>query len=132
MKTILKYLCLFCLGGVSYYLIETIYRHIVQHGAAHWTMVIIGGLSLVIICSIDNYTRLPIITKALLSGCIITLMEFILGYIYTYILHNPLWTYATADFMGIISFTWSLLWCGISLIILIIKKTISTFTKQND
>lgn len=132
MKKLLKNLYRFCLGGIGYYLIETVYRALLHRGDVHWTMFIIGGLSLIVILDIDKHTRLPIIIKALWSGGVITSMEFILGYIYTYILHKPIWTYATADFMGIISFTWALLWCGLALLVLIGKRIIHKITKQND
>lgn len=114
----------FLLGGIGYYILESIFRILVDHGDTHWTMFVLGGLSVVTILAIDDYTRYSLVTKAILAGAAITAMEFILGYIYTYILHSPIWTYGTADFMGIISFTWSLLWCGLSLLVLMIKRII--------
>ena len=114
----------FLIGGLGYYLIETVYRTLLHRGNVHWTMFVIGGLSLIVICDIDTY-KIPLIIKAIWSGGVITAMEFIVGYIYTYILHKPIWTYATADFLGIISFTWSLLWCGLALLVLIAKRIIS-------
>ena len=120
----MKYIKRFLLGGVGYYILESIFRILVDHGDTHWTMFILGGLAVVAIFAIDDYTKYSILTKAILAGAAITAMEFILGYIYTYILHSPIWTYGTADFMGIISFTWSLLWCGLSLLVLMIKRII--------
>lgn len=125
MKKILKVLSQFCLGGIGYYIIETIYRTLLHRGLTHWTMFIIGGLSLIVILNIDEHYRLPMVVKALWSGGIITCMEFILGYIYTYILHKPIWTYGTVDFMGVISLTWSLLWCGMALIVLMGRRLIT-------
>lgn len=119
-----KYSLRFIFGGLGYYVIECIYRAVFNRGRTHWTMLIIGGLSLVWILFIDEKFNFSIIIKAILSGVVITLMEFVLGYYYTYILHTPIWTYAIADFMGIISFTWSLLWCGLSLTVLIIKRIV--------
>ena len=125
----MKHFKRFLLGGIGYYILESIFRILVDHGDTHWTMFILGGLSVVAIFAMDDYTKYSLLTKAILSGVIITTMEFMLGYLYTYILHSPIWTYGTADFMGIISFTWSLLWCGLSLLVLIGRRII---TKQND
>ena len=120
----MKHFKRFLLGGIGYYILESIFRILVDHGDTHWTMFILGGLSMVVILTIDDYTEHSLIGKALLSGVIITAMEFALGYLYTYILHSPIWTYGTADFMGIISFTWSLLWCGLALLVLVARRTI--------
>ena len=129
MKRILK---IFTVGGCGYYIIEGLYRTILNRGSVHWTMFLVGGLSLVSIVTIDNLLKYSIIIKSILSAIVITLMEFIVGYIYTYIIHKPIWTYGTADFMGIISFTWSLLWCGMACLVLIIKHLLHKITKQND
>jgi uncharacterized membrane protein len=124
----LKIFLQFLLGGFGYYTIESIYRALLHRGRPHWTMFILGGLSLVWILFVDKKIKCSIVIKSILSGVVITSMEFILGYYYTYILHTPIWTYGTADFMGVISFTWSLLWCGLALIVLIIKRL---FIKYN-
>ena len=120
----LKYCLRFLLGGFCYYTIECIYRAIFHPSQPHWTMFILGGLSFVWISLIDEKIKCSIVIKAILSGIVVTVMEFLLGYYYTYILHTPIWTYGTADFMGVISFTWSLLWCGLALIVLIIKHIV--------
>lgn len=126
-KTIkaLKYCLQFAFGGLCYYIIECLYRALLNRGQTHWTMFVIGGLSFVAILLIDEKLKLPIIIKAILSGAVITLMEFLLGYYYIYIRHTPIWTYETADFMGVISFTWALLWCGLALLVLIGKRLIT-------
>lgn len=82
------------------------------------------------IVMIDEKMHINIIFKALLSGVIITAMEFVLGFFYTFVLNDPIWTYGTADFMGIISFTWSLLWCALALCVLIAKRLIYKFTHK--
>lgn len=121
---IMKHFKRFLLGGIGYYILESIFRILVDHGDTHWTMFILGGLAAAAIFAIDDYTKYSLLTKAILAGAAITAMEFILGYLYTYILHSPIWTYGTADFMGIISFTWSLLWCGLAYLALIGRRYI--------
>lgn len=131
MKRAIKTCCQFCIGGIGYYIIEIIWKMVIHNGSwPHLSMIVLGGLSLILICEIDDRLKCFIVLKALLSGAGITLMEFCLGCFYKFVLHNPLWTYAVADFMGIISFTWSMLWCGLSLIVLIAKKILNTI--QND
>jgi hypothetical protein len=123
----ISYIYEFLIGGRGYYCVEIIWRVCISKQGVypHWTMFILGGLSLILICQIDNRLRCSIVLKAILSGAGITLMEFCLGSFYKFVLHSPIWTYGTADFMGIISFTWSLLWCGFSLLVIIIKHLIN-------
>ena len=119
-------------GGLCYYIIEVAFRRIIGSNPTHWMMFVVGGLSLLAIVTVDDKIRCPIVLKALISGGIITMIEFVIGYIYTYILNDPIWRYGTADFMGIISLTWSMLWCGLALFILICRRLIAKFTIQND
>lgn len=118
----LKYPLYFVVGGATYYALEFSYRTILDRGDTHWTMFIIGGFSLMAILLIDDLMRLPLVVKAILGGAAITTMEFILGGFYLYVLHDPIWTYGTAAFMKVISFTWSLLWCALALLVLLIRR----------
>ncbi len=49
MKSLIKYLTLFLIGGCAYVLIELLYR---QH--SHWTMFLLGGLCFVCVGLLNN------------------------------------------------------------------------------
>ena len=122
MKKAWKYPLYFIGGGIAYYLLEYSFRTILHRGDTHWTMFVIGGFSLMAILLIDDRLRFPLWVKAILSGLAITAMEFLLGGFYLYVLHDPIWTYGTAAILEVISVTWSMLWCALSLLVLLIRR----------
>ena len=118
----MKWVKLFIYGGATYYALEYIYRTLLDRGDTHWTMLIIGGMSLVSIVFIEDKLKCSIFIKAILGGLAITAMEFILGGFYLYVLHDPIWTYGTAAILKVISVTWSMLWCALSLLVILIRR----------
>lgn len=104
-------------GATGYWLIESLWRYVTNRGFyTHPIMALIGGIAVLSMYCLEKHTSIHIIIKALLAALFITMMEFIVGYVYTYILDTPLWTYGTLDFMGIISLSWSGLWWLLSLV----------------
>lgn len=131
MNNIIKYSLITLIGGILYWCLEAT-RKLLVIGiffTSPW-MILIGGLSVLGIYLINKYIKTNIIYQSLISGLWITSLEFIFGGFFTYVLHSPLWTYGTAQFLGIISFTWSLLWCGLSFIAIIILNFIKKYKKK--
>ena len=62
------------------------------------------------------------IIKAIIAGCCITLYELITGLVFKFILNNPLWAYGGINFLQIISLKWSLLWCLLALLIMLVAR----------
>ena len=118
----MKYFCQFLIGGSAYYLVELIFRYIVKHRSPHWTMFILGGLSLVTILLIENKLKINIIYKSILGGLFITIIEFMVGFFYKYVMNDMLWCYGGINFLNIISLKWSLLWCLISFAIILFSR----------
>ena len=114
-ENILKYIFLFLIGGFSYFYIEILFR-----GYSHFSMIICGGLALILcgmINQISNF-RISLITQMLISTCIITLLEFITGYIVNIKLHLHIWDYSKLPFnlYGQICPAFSLIWMLASLL----------------
>ena len=114
-ENILKYIFLFLIGGFSYFYIEILFR-----GYSHFSMIICGGLDLILcgmINQISNF-RISLITQMLISTCIITLLEFITGYIVNIKLHLHIWDYSKLPFnlYGQICPAFSLIWMLASLL----------------
>lgn len=91
MKNFIKYAILFSLGGISYLLMELLWR-----GYSHWTMFALGGLCFVLIGVINEfYTyEIPLFIQMVIGTFIITALEFITGCIVNLTLHLNVWDYS--------------------------------------
>lgn len=90
LKTISKYVMLFGIGGLTYYIIE-----IMARGFSHWTMLLTGGLCFVLIGLINEVTpKMPLIRQMLLSMTIVTGIEFFVGCIVNLWLNWDIWDYS--------------------------------------
>ncbi len=72
----LKYILLFFIGGYAYCGIEILFR-----GFSHISMLIAGGLSFVLIGLLnENFNhKMALVSQMVLSACIITAVEFLVG-----------------------------------------------------
>ncbi|MDF2822161.1 MAG: hypothetical protein K0R15_2609 [Clostridiales bacterium] len=85
-----KYLLLFVIGGIGYYLLEVIYR-----GFSHWSMGLTGGLCLMLLYLISK--KLPtnsILLKAFVGCIVITTIEFIVGMLVNVVFSMEVWDYS--------------------------------------
>lgn len=104
---IMIYLILFFIGGISYNIIEYLWR-----GYSHWTMTIDGGLCLIGIVFICTMTNVNFILKVLASAMLITSVEFISGIIINRILKLNVWDYSDMHYniLGQICLEYTFLW----------------------
>ena len=118
-KTILKLIILFIIGGTIYVSLELLFR-----GRSHISMFILGGLCFVTVGGINNYIswEMPLILQMLIGAVIITTLEFITGYIVNIKLGLNVWDYSNQPFniMGQICLSFSFLWMLISLIAIVL------------
>lgn len=114
LNTILKYLTLFLIGGITYYFIEIAYR-----GYSHFSMVIVGGLCFVLIGSINEFSNkeIPLLLQMLISVLLVDIVELISGIIINRILLLNVWDYSQLkyNFLGQISLNSSIAWFFLSL-----------------
>lgn len=91
LKTILKYIFLFLVGGFVYYAIEIAYR-----GYSHWTMILLGGICFVALGNINNVLswKTPLIAQSIIGATIITALEYITGLIVNIKLGWNVWDYS--------------------------------------
>ena len=115
LNTILKYLVLFLIGGITYYFIEIAYR-----GYSHFSMIIVGGLCFILIGSINEFSNkeIPLLLQMFISVIIINIVELISGIIINRILLLNVWDYSQLrfNFLGQISLNSSIAWFFLSLI----------------
>lgn len=113
MKHLFKWFILFSLGGIFYILIELLWR-----GYSHWTMFILGGtcfLSLGMINEFYDY-GIPLILQMFFGCIIITLLEFITGYIVNIKFGMNVWNYSDMPYniLGQICLPYMILWFFLS------------------
>lgn len=118
-KTILKLIILFIIGGTIYVSLELLFR-----GRSHISMFILGGFCFVLIGGINNYIswEMSLILQMIIGAVVITTLEFITGYIVNIKLGLNVWDYSNQPFniMGQICLSFSFLWMLISLIAIVL------------
>lgn len=124
-KWLKKEFFIFIIFGISYFTLEILYR-----GYSHWTMILLGGIVSVLIGLINEVTPNMRMWKQMFLGTIlITVFEFILGYILNIKLGLGIWDYSNIPFniMGQICLPFSFLWFVLSYFIImlddILKET---------
>lgn len=124
-KWLKKEFFIFIIFGISYFTLEILYR-----GYSHWIMIFLGGIVSVLIGLINEITPNMRMWKQMLLGTIlITVFEFMLGYILNIKLGLGIWDYSNIPFniMGQICLPFSFLWFVLSYFIImlddILKET---------
>lgn len=124
----LKYLLLFCIGGLGYGLIEIAFR-----GYTHWSMIITGGSAFLCLYIInESFEHTSIYKKALLGAFIITTLEFTVGLVVNKTLNLGVWDYTNTpfNFLGIISLPFCFCWYIISFVVLKTFNVLKRITAQ--
>lgn len=113
----IKPLVLFGIGGCLYYIIEILWR-----GYSHWSMIVLGGLCFILVGSINEVFKFPLVKQMFLSTVIITIAEFICGCIVNLWLKWNVWDYSGLPFnvLGQICLPYSILWFFLSVVAIIL------------
>lgn len=105
-------LMIFSVGALGYGLIEILWR-----GFTHWSMLIAGGLSLCGLSQIaEKFKKAGCILKAILGGAVITVIEFVFGFVFNIILRKNVWDYSRMplNLFGQICAVYSVFWVILS------------------
>jgi uncharacterized membrane protein len=124
MKQLYKYLFLGSFGGILYYTIELIYR-----GFSHWSMFILAFICFIIMGGLNEWFKweTPLWKQSIISGTICTTLEFVTGCIVNLWLGLNVWHYDKFDILGQVSLPFFFIWCGLSLIGIILDDYIRYF-----
>lgn len=118
LKNIFKYLILGSIGGAIYIVIELLYR-----GYTHWSMFCVAFFAFILIGLINEFIswNISLWKQMLIGSGIVTVLEFISGYILNIKLGLHIWNYSNVPFniMGQICLPFSIAWFLISLIAII-------------
>lgn len=111
----LKRIILWSIGGIIYYLLETLFR-----GFSHWSMMIVGGICFVCIGEINEIISwtTPLWKQGIIGSIIITTIEFLSGCLLNIILKLNVWDYSNIPFnlLGQICLPFTILWFFLSII----------------
>ena len=117
-KNIIKYLILGIIGGFTYVIIEMLYR-----GHSHWSMFIVSAVAFISIGLINEFISwdMKLWKQMLIGSGIVTVLEFISGYILNIKLGWLIWDYSNVPFniMGQICLPFSIAWFFISFIAIV-------------
>ena len=107
MPLVFEYLTVFAAGALGYGAIEIMFR---RH--THWTMLIAGGISFVLIYLIAVKGKESSVKKWIMGAAVITTVEFISGAIVNITLGWNVWDYShlALNYMGQICVLFSLFW----------------------
>ena len=114
-----KYMILFAIGGMAYFLLEVLVR-----GYSHYSMCLCGG-ACVRCCGLLNENmkiKMSFISQMVLSALIITALEFITGLIVNIWLKMDIWDYSQLpyNFMGQICLLYSIFWFLVSSVAIVL------------
>lgn len=132
MKKISQNIFLFLIGGISYHLIEILWR-----GYSYFSMFVLGGLCFVLIGSIREHFNLDeknIFIQLIIYSIIITILELIFGLVLNIVLKLNIWDYSDLEFnfMGQISLLYTVLWAFLSLPLIIFYDFIRYFLFEKE
>ena len=114
-----KYMILFAIGGMAYFLLEVLVR-----GYSHYSMFLCGGACF-LCCGLLNENmkiKMSFISQMVLSALIITALEFITGLIVNIWLKMDIWDYSQLpyNFMGQICLLYSIFWFLVSSVAIVL------------
>lgn len=116
---IVKYIFLFLLGAVMYFMLEVSYR-----GWSHWSMFLLGGTCFVCLGSINNILdwNTSLTYQAFLGASIITVLEYITGYIVNIRLQWDVWDYSDMflNLHGQVCLPFFLIWLVVSVVAIVL------------
>ena len=101
-------IAIFTIGGLSYALIEVLWR-----GYTHWTMMITGGVCFVVLFRVfSRITHAKLWQKCAAGAAIITAIEFAAGCIVNLWLQMDVWDYSVLplNFLGQVCLLYTFLW----------------------
>ena len=114
----------FVLGAAGYYMLETLWR-----GYSHWSMAAAGGISLLFLINIFRKLKnAPLYFKSIVGGTVITAVEFVFGIVFNLFLGMSVWDYSSVpgNILGQICPAFTVLWCGLSFVVALFEKVLSS------
>lgn len=128
---VLKALSVFAFGGLSYGLLEILYR-----GQTHISMFAVGGLCFLLITALDCLPLFGggLLLEAPLCAAVITAVEFASGVLINIRLGLGVWDYSALplNLMGQICLPFSAIWLGLSVPAIFASRLLRRFVFEEE
>lgn len=119
MKSFIKGMILWLIGGIIYYAMEMAFR-----GRSHWTMIVVGGICFLICGGLNERFsfEMPLLFQGTICACLVTIVEFIAGCVLNLWLHMDIWDYTNMplNLYGQICLPFTLLWILVCMIAVVV------------
>lgn len=115
----------FLLGGITYGLMEILYR-----GHTHWSMVLTGGACIVTLYILVGWlNEMPLVASALVGALVVTTYEFTVGCIVNLRFGMGIWDYSGqfCNLLGQICLAFSAVWYVLCFVFLGIIRYFAQF-----
>lgn len=130
-RQLLKNLVIFVTGYCMYIATEVSFR-----GYSFILMGIVGGLSFVVISSLNNKISwdMPLLVQMLIGGGIITAFEFGAGLFSRYVLQIEMWDYSNlpGNILGLVCPQFTLLWVILSFVPIVLCDAICYYALHDN
>ena len=117
--------CVFLTGGTIYGLLEMLWR-----GHTHWSMVVAGGVALLLLHALGEKLRArPLLLRCLVGAAVITSIELVSGIIFNLWLGMNVWDYSAMRFnlLGQICPMFTAVWFIISIPAFYLSRAVRNF-----
>lgn len=115
MKSLIKEMALWLIGGIIYYAAEMVFR-----GRSHWTMIVVGGICFLICGGLNEWFsfKMPLLLQGGVCACLVTIVEFFAGCVLNLWLQMNIWDYSNMplNLYGQICFPFTILWVFVCMI----------------
>ena len=124
-KHIFRFLC----GGLLYFIVEVIWRALMNHWAASFLMAPMAGIVCVVVLALYD-KKVPLILNSLVGAIVITLLELIVGSIALFGFGRRFWHYSRINWHGIIALDWFFKWWGLCFAVLFAWWLLDRYLKR--
>lgn len=115
MKSFIKGMILWLIGGTIYYIMEMAFR-----GRSHWTMIVVGGICFLICGGLNEWFsfNMPLLLQGAVCACLVTIVEFFAGCVLNLCLQMDIWDYTNMplNLYGQICLPFTILWIFVCMI----------------
>ena len=125
----MKHVWRFLVGGVAYFVVEVIWRAIMNHWAASFLMAPIAGIVCVTVMALYD-KHVPMILGGLVGAVVTTLFELIVGSIALFGFGRRFWHYSRINWKGIIALDWFFKWWGVCFALLVARRLLELYLKR--
>lgn len=95
-----KEVVLFCIGGISYSIVEFLFKTFISKGTQSWTMMIVGGLAFILIGLINEVFPWSMLFQyqVIIGVSMVTALEYYSGLLINIKLNMHVWDYSQLPF----------------------------------